>query len=254
MFHFANGVGPVGQKFAEQINLSATSIDNARQQFEDTIISDESAFTRAFVDAGETFKTRVADGVVGFNQTLAKGGIAFSDRLNIAGNDFHKTIHLTGLDFQRLSTPLITELTAVKTEITRLTKHIGLIANGVNERMQSTVNKFDKIHNELHQVSLNLRHLDRIENSLSTTKDSFKTSSSAIGVLIQKIDSVVAVLQNVAGAPPNSNQEVPNQEIPNQEINALQESIEKLALIIAELEIVIALHLKSETALLEEAS
>lgn len=246
--HFASGVQPSGQFFAEQINNSAHSIDQVRQQFVDTLISKDNAFSKAMNDAGESFKRHLKEGVSGFNQRLEQGGQTLSQQLNRTGDDFQQTIHLSGQAFQQQSTPLLDELSAIKTDIGNLTHNMGVTVGGISERMQSTVNKFDTIHNELHQVSLNLRHLGKLEKVLDVSKDSLAASSSSINTLVQRMDTVIDSLRELTQKVDERESNTP------QDLDLLEESMARLTMTVAELESIMALRLKSETKLLENAS
>ena len=246
--HFASGVKPSGQLFTEQINSGARSLDQARQQFVDTLISKDSAFSKAINDAGESFKLQLNEGAVGFNQRVEQGTQVFNQQLNSAGDDFRQTVQLSGQTFQQQSTPLLGELAAIKTDIGNLTQNIGVVIGGVGERMHSMLGRFDTIHNELHQVNLNLRHLGKLGKALDASKDSLTTSAFSINTLTKRLDKVLELLQDLT-------QKVSDRESNSpQDLDLLEESMARLTMTVAELESIMALRLKSETELLENVS
>jgi hypothetical protein len=241
---FAGGVAPAGQSFAEQIIASAGRIDESRRQFEDTIINEDGAFTRAFVDAGETFKRRVADSAAQFNKALEQGGREWTHKLAGAGGDFRDVVDLAGRDFKQQSLPLLDDLTTLKTDIAQLCKTIAGMSSSFNERMQQAVDRFETIHGELHQVNLNLRHLNKVEKALNNAKDSLTTSSFSLNALIQKMESVVTRIDQLASFKTDSSQDV----------RQFQEALERLTTTLGKLESLAKLRLNRETRQLEKAS
>jgi hypothetical protein len=110
--------------------------------------------------------------------------------------------------------------------------------------MQQTVDRFETIHGELHQVNLNLRHLNKVEKALNNAKDSLTTSSFSLNALIQKMESVVTRIDQLASFKTDSSQDV----------RQFQEALERLTTTLGKLESLAKLRLNRETRQLEKAS
>jgi hypothetical protein len=110
--------------------------------------------------------------------------------------------------------------------------------------MQQTLDSFETIHGELHQISLNLRHLNNVEKALLASKDSLTTASFSVNTQIHKMDAIVKSIDQLAALKLNS----------GQDINRFQEALERLTMTLSELESLARLRLKREIKQLEKAS